>query len=191
MIKEKKGAHYVCNRTFTVALHEYSQACRVAENNGEALPQMSNYLGECILKMSQRLSLSPRFRNYPYREEMVGNAIVAAVKYCHKFDGTRFNNGFAYVTQILFSHMVQTIKKEKKIYEGNMKLISNAEMVAFGIEEMDGVIAEHAATIVDQKLKAAEESRTDDGPKKGFRLVTGYTKADRAAYNGGTALEDK
>ena len=189
--RQKKGdAHYVNNKEFTAALHEYSQACRQAVLEDKPEPRMNNYIGECIMKMSNRLSLSPRFRGYTYREEMVGNAIIAAVKYAKNFDGLRFDNGFAYVTQILFSHMILTIRKEKKLYQTNMELISNAQLGAFGMEEMDGVMMEHAQAIADQKLAAIQEASLDTSHKaKGFSLRTGYTKEERKAYKGGTPFD--
>ena len=112
----KDSAHYVNNKEFTAELDKYSRKCRALMAKGKERPEMSRYLGECIIKMANRLSLRPNFVNYSYRDEMVQDAILAAIKYAYRFDGDRFNNGFAFVTQILFSHMVQRIKKEKKKY---------------------------------------------------------------------------
>ena len=93
--KQKKGdAHYVNNREFTLELDKYAVACKQADDNNLERPVMNRYLAECIMKMAFRLSLTPRFQGYHYREEMVQNAIIAAVKYAHRFDGNRFNNGF-------------------------------------------------------------------------------------------------
>jgi len=122
--RQKKGdVHYVNNEEFTIALDKYSRACREAEANEKEKPQMSNYIADCIIKMSNRLASTPRFAGYSYRDEMVQNAILAAVKYADRFNGDKFNNGFAYITQILFSHMVITIKNEKKRYKANLELI--------------------------------------------------------------------
>jgi hypothetical protein len=190
--RQKKGdKHYVNNAEFTAALHEYSQECRTANDAGIPEPRMSDYIGGCILKMANRLSLTPRFRGYPFREEMVGDAVIAAVKYAKNFDGRRFDNAFAYVTQILFSHMIMTIKKEKRKYQTNMELIANAQLESFGIEELDGSAAQHAQMIADQKLKSIEESSAETpAGQKGFRLRTGYTKEERESYEGGTPFEE-
>lgn len=183
---KRNPAHYVNNAEFTVALSEYADSCREAASNDLPEPRMSNYIGECIMKMANRLASSPRFRNYSYREEMVGNAIIAAVKYSKNFNGAKYNNAFAYVTQILFSHMIQTIKKEKKIYKTNMELIANAQLGIMGNEEFENEANEHARFIADQKLKQLEEASQDVKPT--FRLKTGYTKEAREAYDGGTPL---
>lgn len=135
------------------------------------------------MKMAERLSSTPRFRGYTYREEMVGNAIVAAVKYAKNFDGNRFNNGFAYVTQILFSHMVITIVKEKKKYQTNLEMIQQAQLSVFGNPEMTSEISSHAQMIADQKRKDMEDSKPTD-KKGGFTLKTGSTPEERAKYVG-------
>jgi len=186
--RQKPGdEHYVNNIEFTLALDEYSQACKKALAKGDERPVMSRYLGECVYKMANRLSLTPRFKGYMYRDEMVQNAILGAMKYMYRFDGTRFDNGFAYVTQILFSHMIQTIKNEKKKYELNLRLIQEAEVSVMGDQEFEGIADTHARAIADQKLEELQSQKVEKG-KGGFSLRTGYTKESRAAYKGGTPL---
>jgi hypothetical protein len=189
--RQKPGdEHYVNNIEFTLALDEYSQACKAALANGNERPQMSRYLGECVYKMSNRLSLTPRFRGYMYRDEMVQNGILGAMKYMYRFDGTRFDNGFAYVTQILFSHMIQTIKNEKRKYELNLRLIQEAEVSVMGDQEFADITDQHARAIADQKLDELQNQKVQKG-KGGFSLRTGYTKQSREAYKGGTPLRPK
>ena len=189
--RQKPGdAHYVNNIEFTLALDEYSQACKKAIAEGKDRPQMSRYLGECVYKMSNRLSLTPRFKGYMYRDEMVQNAILGAMKYMYRFDGERFDNGFAYVTQMLFSHMIQTIKNEKKKYELNLRLIQEAEVTIMGNQEFVDVADQHARAIADQKLEEIQNQKVEKG-KGGFSLRTGYTKESRQSYKGGTPLRPK
>jgi hypothetical protein len=109
------------------------------------------------------------------------------MKYMYRFDGTRFDNGFAYVTQILFSHMIQTIKNEKKKYELNLRLIQEAEVAVVDNPEFSDIANSHARSIADQKLEDLQNQRLEKG-KGGFTLRTGYTKESRAAYQGGTPL---
>ena len=188
--RQKPGdKHYVNNKEFTQALHEYAVSCKEATARGEEKPQMSNYLGECVLKMARRLASTPRFAGYTYRDEMIQNGILGAMKYMYRFDGTRFNNGFAYVTQILFSHMIITIKNEKKKYETNLRLIQETQAHLVGNEEFTDLATDHAKSIADQKLKDMEDSKVEKG-KGGFELRTGYTKEARNAYTGGTPMDE-
>lgn len=188
--------HYVNNREFTLALDDYSRACKAAEKDGKEKPRMSNYLGECIMKMSNRLANSPRFNGYSFKEEMIHNGILAAIKYAHRFDGDRFDNGFAYVTQILFSHFIITIKNEKKKYETNLKLIQEAEVGVMGNAEFSSVASEHARSIADQKLQDLEQNKMEKDEngktnKRGFHLRSGYTKEERANYKGTPLKRDE
>lgn len=180
--QKKNDKNYVNNKEFTAELDKYSQECRKAVEDNKQEPRMSRYLGECIIKMAERLALLPRFRGYAFREDMVGNAIVAAVRYAKNFDGSRFDNGFAYITQILFSHMVITIKNEKKKYQTNIELIQQAELSAFGNPEIGEIADSHARAIADQKMRELEESKIhpDEKNKGGFKLRTGTTKEERA-----------
>lgn len=190
--RSKPGSeHYVNNKDFTLALDTYAQDCRAKLEAGEERPVMSRYLGDCLMRMANRLSLSPNFRGYAYRDEMVQEAILGAVKYMHRFDGSRYNNGFAYVTQILFSHMVQVIKKEKKKYELNVRMIQQAEIAAMADPELGYDIAnEHARKIADQKLGEMEDQKVSKKGKGGFKLRSGFTKEERAKHSG-TPLRKK
>tara|TARA_B100001057_G_scaffold450809_1_gene493221 strand:- start:1033 stop:1737 length:705 start_codon:yes stop_codon:yes gene_type:complete len=169
----KDSAHYVNNKEFTAELDKYSRKCRALMEKGKERPVMSRYLGECIIKMANRLSLRPNFVNYSYRDEMVQDAILAAIKYAYRFDGDRFNNGFAFVTQILFSHMVQRIKKEKKKYMLDLKLIQQAEQTMFLHGEFSSQLDDTARAYADQKLGDMEEAKAKTPAEKsrsGFTL---------------------
>ena len=73
----KDSAHYVNNKEFTAELDKYSRKCRALMAKGKERPEMSRYLGECIIKMANRLSLRPNFVNYSYRDE---KAFIACQK---------------------------------------------------------------------------------------------------------------
>lgn len=77
---------------------------------------MTEELATDIRKICDRLSMSSRFVNYTYRDEMAGDAFFSAYKaiYNKKFDVTKGYNPFSYVTQVAFHSMVQRIKTEHK-----------------------------------------------------------------------------
>lgn len=192
-VRQKPGdANYVNNKEFSIELDKYARAQRKQLAEGKGRIQMNNYLADCIMRMSKRLASTKRFSGYPFKDEMIQNAILAAVKYSHGFNGDKFDNGFAYVTQILFSHMVITIKNEKQKYETNMKLIQQfaEDLDEHGVET--DIRENFIRSIADQKLASLESSRKSaDEPGsagKGFQLRTGYTKEERDAYDGGTPM---
>ena len=46
----KKSEHYVNNKEFLEALIVYRTKVKAAQEAGEPLPRITNYLGECFLK---------------------------------------------------------------------------------------------------------------------------------------------
>ena len=52
MNKVKKNPHYVNNKDFHDALVAYNMRMDAAKENGTPLPRISNYLGECFLKIA-------------------------------------------------------------------------------------------------------------------------------------------
>ena len=178
MARTKNPEHYVDNKVFTAALDDYSRQCRAAlekdiGRTDEEFPRMTRYIGECIIKMANRLASRPNFCNYTYREEMVLDAIELSMRYSYRFNGDKYNNAFAYVTQIMFSAMVQRIKKEKKKQELNYKLIQDADHMMFlhgeaGPSEYQA----KARKIADQKLAEAAQQKMADKTGTGVQRRT-------------------
>ena len=112
--EKKKKVHYVDNKKFLEAIVERKEQIKEAEGVGESKPQISNYLGECILKISNHLSYRPNFINYTYKEEMISDGIENSLQYIDNFDPEKSKNPFAYFTQIIYYAFIRRIAKEKK-----------------------------------------------------------------------------
>ena len=111
---EKKKVHYVDNKKFLAAIVERKEQIKEAEGMGDPKPQITNYLGECILKISNHLSYRPNFINYTYKEEMISDGIENSLQYIDNFDPEKSKNPFAYFTQIIYYAFIRRIAKEKK-----------------------------------------------------------------------------
>ena len=70
-----KENHYVDNSKFFDEMCKWKEKVIEARNSGESNPPITEYIGECFLKISEKLSHRPNFANYPYREEMVLDGI--------------------------------------------------------------------------------------------------------------------
>ena len=57
-------ADYVNNADFLAAIKEHKEKVKLAEKQGLDKPIISNYIGECILKIATHLSYKPNFINY-------------------------------------------------------------------------------------------------------------------------------
>src|SRR6056300_1212288 len=123
MQKRKRSEHYVNNKEFLYAIVEYKAKVKEAEENGEPKPRITNYLGECFLKIATHLSYKPNFVNYMFREDMICDGIENCVQYIKNFDPKKSSNPFAYFTQIIHYAFLRRIQKEKKQLEIKTKII--------------------------------------------------------------------
>ena len=67
----KRSEHYVNNKEFLAAILEYKKSIEKAELEGEPKPRITNYLGECFLKIATHLSYKPNFVNYMFKDDMI------------------------------------------------------------------------------------------------------------------------
>lgn len=123
----KKKEHYLNNKEFLAALIEYKQKVNHAKENNLAKPRISNYLGECFLKIATHLSYRPNFINYMYKEDMIGDGIENCIQYIDNFDHNKSSNPFAYFTQIVFYAYLRRIAKEKRQMDIKEKIIDRSE----------------------------------------------------------------
>lgn len=130
-------AHYVDNKQFLAAIKEYRQQVQEAEESGQPKPQVSNYIGECILKIATHLSYKPNFINYTYKDDMILDGIENCIQYIDNFDPAKSSNPFAYFTQIIYFAFLRRISNEKKQSYIKNKLIKDMPFEAFEIQEHD------------------------------------------------------
>ena len=130
-LKPKQKPHYVDNKKFLVAMTDYRELRIKAEEEGQKRPQVTNYIGECYLKIANHLSYRPNFINYTYRDDMISDGIENCLQYMDNFDPEKSKNPFAYFTQIIYYAFIRRIQKEKKQQQVKQKMIAN-----FGAEQM-------------------------------------------------------
>jgi hypothetical protein len=138
--KRKRSEHYVNNKDFFEAIVIYKKNLREAaekefpEITDQELktwkspnkPRISDYLGECFLKIATHLSYKPNFVNYMFREDMICDGIENCVMYIHNFNPVKSSNPFAYFTQIIHYAFLRRIQKEKKQMEIRSKIIERS-----------------------------------------------------------------
>ena len=134
---KKKNAHYIDNKKFLEAMKEWKQRCEEAEEAGEERPQVTNYIGECFLKIANGLSYRPNFINYTYRSEMVSDGIENCLQYIHNFDPDKSKNPFAYFTQIIYFAFLRRIQKEKKNLFVKFKLSEHTNLFDTTVEQQE------------------------------------------------------
>ena len=123
---KKKSEHYVNNKELLEALIVYRAKVAVAKEKDLPKPRITNYLGECFLKIATHLSYKPNFVNYMFRDDMISDGIENCVQYIHNFDPEKSRNPFAYFTQIIHYAFLRRIQKEKKQLDIKTKIIERS-----------------------------------------------------------------
>jgi DNA-directed RNA polymerase specialized sigma24 family protein len=90
----------------------YIKSLRKAKREKLPQPPVPEFVGECILKIANKLANRPNFMNYPFREEMISDGIEKCIKYAHNYD-IGYDNPFAYFTQIIYYAFLNRIDNEK------------------------------------------------------------------------------
>jgi hypothetical protein len=131
------SSHYVNNPDFLQALKDYKEKVNAAISEGKDRPQVTNYIGECILKIANHLSYKSNFINYSYREEMISDGIENCLRYVDNFDPEKYSNPFAYFTQIIYYAFLRRIAREKKQSIIKGKLIRDIPFDSFELQGHD------------------------------------------------------
>ena len=120
-------SHYIDNKEFFAEMVKWKELVAGAEDSGDPKPPVTEYIGQCFLLIAERLSTRPNFVNYPFRDEMVGDAIENCLMYAANFDPEKSKNPFAYFTQITYYAFLRRIQREKKQDTIKYKLMEAAD----------------------------------------------------------------
>lgn len=111
-----KTAVYVSKDDFYNALVDYKAQCDANPDNN---PPVSDYIGDCIIKIAEGVARRPNFNGYSWRDDMIGGAIETCLRYVKSFDPERGTNPFGYFTQVCWFSFIGKIKLENK--QGKIK----------------------------------------------------------------------
>ena len=155
--KAKEKPHYVDNKKFLVAMTEWRLKYDKAEKPKRKQPAVTNYIGECFLKIANHLSFKPNFVNYMFKDDMVCDGIENCVQYINNFNPEKSSNPFAYFTQIIHYAFLRRIQKEKKQLEIKSKILERS-----GYDEVFTVDGDASGSSSDyNQIKDAVQTRSN------------------------------
>ena len=161
--------HYVDNQRFLLEMTEYQNERQRAKDEGIESPPCPDYIGECFLKIAQRLSFRPNFINYAFREDMISDGIENCVQYLNNFNPEKSKNPFAYFTQIIYYAFVRRIQKEKKQLYIKYKTMDSHASLGDNVE-----ISQH-----DQDQNYVYETMTNDQKVNMYDFITNFEEAKK------------
>lgn len=154
--RDPNSRHYVDNKEFLAAITEYREKVLAAKKAGKDKPRVTEYLGECMVKIANHLAYKSNFVNYTFRDEMILDGIENCITYIDNFDPEKSKNPFAYFTQITYYAFIRRIQKEKKQMDTKKKYIGSLDIQELLDSSADG--NEHNSEYLDYIRKAVDES---------------------------------
>lgn len=165
----RKSIHYVNNADFSQAVVDYVTIKNKAIADGKKVPNVTDYIAHCFLRISEGLSHKSNFIRYTYREEMVMDAVENCLKAIGNYNleaATRTGkpNAFAYFTQISWYAFLRRIAKEKKQQDIKMKFLTRSGIENFMDVSNDGgdIAANVAGAFVETLRDRIEKVRGAD-----------------------------
>lgn len=115
-LKESNKApnHYIKNRELQAEFLKHHYAKEEAKEKGLPEPQLPETICKSIITLVERYASKHNFASYTYRDEMVGDAIEIICRYIHNYDPVKYDNPFAYLTQIAKQAFRRRIRLEKR-----------------------------------------------------------------------------
>lgn len=176
---EKQPAHYVDNKKFFQALVEYKQQVEHAKAHQLPKPKVSEYIGECFLKIATHLSYKANFINYTFKDDMISDGIENCLTAVDKFDPERSTNPFAYYTQIVFFAFVRRIQKEKKQQAAKYKMLEHVDIDQIVAQAEDNQeIVNHLMELARKQFDTIDPDRLNIKTKKKKEKSTGTEVVD-------------
>jgi hypothetical protein len=100
----------------------------LAKASDTDVPPVSEYIGECFIKIARHLSYKNNFINYSFKDEMISDGIENCLAVVNNFDPAKSKNPFAYFTQIIFFAFIRRIQKEKKQLDTKYRYIDQLDI---------------------------------------------------------------
>jgi len=181
---KKNPLHYVDNEQFLESMIKYKNEIKQAKETDEPPPRIPEYLGECFLKIANRLSFRPNFINYAFKDDMISDGIENCIQYMGNFNPEKSSNPFAYFTQIIYYAFIRRIQKEKKQLYIKYKTMDTQAAMSENIE-----ISKN-----DQEHNYSYETMTNDQKVNMYNFISNFEeskkkKKDIAKKKSSTNLE--
>ena len=128
---------YVDNKEFNAKITEYLILCEEKEQVGEEIPPVPHYIGESFLKIAEGLGSIYCFSKYTYLDEMKGDAVIACLSKIRNYNFRKYDNPFAYFTQICWFAFIGRINSEDDEKKIIYKMCENMSLEEFNLDSDD------------------------------------------------------
>lgn len=135
-------ANYINNKDLHKEMMIYINQVNINREKGIPDPPLTNYIGEAIMMIANKLANKSNFAGYSFKEDMIGDGIENCVLYLHNYkppvptekNPNVYPNPFAYITQIIKFAYIRRIQKESKQHYIKVKNMENYMLYDLYIE---------------------------------------------------------
>jgi len=149
----KEANHYVDKREFHLLLVEHKRKVEAALAKGEETPRPCDGIGDAFIKIANGLARKANFVNYPFREDMIGDAIENCAMAVNNYDPDRFNNPYGYFTKVCWWSNLRKIEREHKQLYVKFKSMEQAILSESLVEGDDENFQYDAVLLDNEKMK--------------------------------------
>ena len=131
--------NYVDKEKLHDALCKHIEKVKEAEKNGLEPPVANNYIGQAIILIATNIATKFNFKTYTWKDEMIGDGILAAVKAINKYDPERSQNPYGFFSQAIWWSFQARIKIEKAKLNNQYEMMKDV-LLDFHTDGMDSEI---------------------------------------------------
>jgi hypothetical protein len=118
---DEKGNFIIVGKSHWKGSLEDGEFCKI---HGE----LTEKLACMLMKLAEKYALKGNWRNYSYREEMQGQAVLQLCQVALQFDESKSQNPFAFLTSVSHNSFLRILNIEKKNQQLRDKLLMENNM---------------------------------------------------------------
>jgi hypothetical protein len=161
---------YVNNQKFLEALVEYKKQVKLAESNNELKPKIPEYIGECILAITENIAKRPNFSGYTFIADMKGDAIENCLTYLHNFNEEASKNAFSYFSTIIWYAFLRRIDRESSETYVKFKPLEGSSLYTDHVHDRNKFVSLKSSILNQNTIHIIEKYEEKMKKKKKIRV---------------------
>lgn len=130
-MSEIPANYYIDNKAFYQKIVDFHAAKTLNPNL-----RVPESIGKDILAIATHMATRGNFSGYSFRDDMIGDGILDALKAIRTFDPAKSANPFGYMSKIIMRAYFRRIQKENKERTNRMSLM-HEDISSFDIQDHD------------------------------------------------------
>lgn len=167
---------YIDKKKMYEAFVRHKERVSKAREAGAPDPPLSNYIGECFMKIAEKTASRDNFSGYSFRDEMISDGVENCIIAANNFDPERMEkNPFGYFTKIVWWAFLRRIEKEAKQTYVKFKSMQNmaiaGEIPLGEAQPVDNGVMDQIVSNFEKKRRTKDQKIRTSKRKRGVELL--------------------